>query len=122
MNDRRLSHEADDHHAVVDVVRESGVYRVLSVLLSAVSRAAQTSRCVAATRGAREMWTVAAMAERVRAIAVMLATASLVHLIVNASFGDPAGRFWLAIPVATLLGSGVLLIFSRRTGTTRSTF
>jgi hypothetical protein len=105
---------ADDQHDVLEIVRASRTFGRLAAVLSVVPRAAETSVFVAAFRAAHARWTAAAPRHRARAVGMMLLTASLVYIVINGAFGDPAGRFWLAIPFAAALGGMVLLLASFR--------
>jgi hypothetical protein len=102
-----------DQSAVIEVVRASRGFAVLIGALLAVRRAAETSLAGACMRSLQRPWRVASGAERLRAGALTLATAVVVHITMNATLGDTAGRYWLAIPIAVLLLSVLLFVASR---------
>jgi hypothetical protein len=116
MTERRRNQTPDDHDVVLLVVRSSGLYWMLSEMLAGVQRAAQTSACAAAARGVYGRWRTAPASQRVRAVAIMLATAAFVYLAANRLLGNTVGQFWVAIPVAVLIASAMLFVTSRDAG------
>ena len=118
MTERRRNQTPDDHDVVLVVVRSSGLYRTLSQMLSVGQRAGQTSAFAAAARSGHGRWRTAPERQRLRALAIVLTTAALVYLVANGWFGDAVGQFWVAIPVAALIASGVLFVTSRDAGAT----
>ena len=118
MTERRRNQTPDDHDVVLLVVRSSGLYWMLSEMLAVVQRAARTSVFAGAARGVYGRWRTAPAAQRVRAVAIMLATAGFVYLAANQLLGSTVGQFWVAIPVAVLIASAVLFVTSRDAGVT----
>lgn len=110
MSAARLPHDTGDQHAVIDLVRASRIFTAFSALTAALGRSMETSSGIAALQKVRAAVAAAPWRTRAQALAVMLATASIVHLVLNAAFGDPAGRFWLALPLVALATAIVLLI------------
>jgi hypothetical protein len=105
---------ADEQQDVLEIVRTSRAFERLAATLSIVPRAAETSASMALIRSAHARWSNASPQHRMRTIGVMLLGAALVHIVINSAFGDIAGRFWLAIPLAAALAGTVMLFASFR--------
>ena len=113
---------ADDQQDVLEIVRASRTFDRLAAALAVVPRAAETSAFMAVVRSAHARWSSAAPQHRARAAGLTLLTAALVHIVINGAFGDTAGRFWLAIPLAVALMAAALLLASFRRQRRENTF
>jgi hypothetical protein len=120
MNIAPLSTAPDEERAVIEVVQSSRAFRWLSSMWMSIVGTVESSATAALIRAASRRWRALAHAERLRAAGVMLVVAAGVHVILNGSLGDPAGRMWLGVPVATIAFGALLLISSLDRGTSES--